>query len=349
MDPAQLYPPITPPDERVLIAARQYQDQLTKPQGCLGRLEDIGCFIAACQGEVPPRKITDPSVVVFAGDHGIAGAAQGVSPFPQSVSLAVADNIVNGTAGIAIMSRAAGARVRVADISLDHEAEGPYRIRRSCGSIDREDAMTDDEVARAIEIGQKLCDEEVDKGADLLIAGEIGIGNTTPSAALVGCLLNKEPVAVVGRGSGINDEGWKTKTAAVRDAMFRSRNHRDNIVELLRMVTGPDITAMAAFLAQAAVRRTPVILDGVITAAAALAANRLAPGARHWWIAGHRSAEPAQGFALKELDLVPLIDFHMRLGEGTGAVAALPLVTMAVDIMVDMPTFAESGVAQSTQ
>ncbi|AZA13984.1 nicotinate-nucleotide--dimethylbenzimidazole phosphoribosyltransferase [Corynebacterium choanae] len=346
MDAATLFPRIVSPDSDVFAEARAYQDAMTKPRGCLGRLEDIGCFIAACQGQVPPRRLTHPAIVVFAGDHGVA--EQGVSPFPTSVSIHVANNIVNGDAGIAIFGASAGATVQVADISLDHDVDGPYRIRRSCGSIDREDAMTLDEAVRAIQVGQRLCNEQVDRGADILIAGEIGIGNTTPSAALIGVLTASEPVAVVGRGSGVDDAGWQRKTACVRDAMFRARNVRHNIVSLLATVSGPDIAAMAGFLAQAAVRQTPVILDGVITAAAALAANRLAPGARRWWLAGHRSAEPAQTLALKELELEPIVELGMRLGEGTGAAIALPIVKSAVDVMIDLPTFAQSGVAEPT-
>ena len=169
----------------------------------------------------------------------------------------------------------------------------------------------------------------------------MGIGNTTPAAVLIGAVTGSEPVTVVGRGTGIDDEGWKRKTAAVRDAMFRVRRLRNDPVEVLRRVSSPDMTAMAAFLAQAAVRRTPVILDGVVTTAAALLADQMAPGARAWWVAGHKSAEPAHSIALRHLGLEPLLDYGMRLGEGSGAVAALPILKHSVAVLSEMATFGD--------
>lgn len=258
----------------------------------------------------------------------------------------MAANIQAGGAAINVLGRAAGASVRVVDVSLDHDAEGEDRVRRSCGSIDAEDAMTELEVLRAIQVGQRIADQEVDSGADLLIAGDLGIGNTTPAAALVGAMTKSEPVVVVGRGTGIDDEGWKRKVAAVRDAMFRVRNQHHDAITVLRAISSPDLAAMAGFLAQASVRRTPVILDGVVVTSAAIMANKLAPGARQWWLAGHRGAEPAHKLALRALKLEPLLDFKMRLGEGSGAAVALPIVKAAVDIMIDMATFESAGVSE---
>lgn len=335
---------VVAPDEHVEQLAREHQLQLTKPAGSLGRLEDLGVWIAACQGQCPPKPLEDCRVVVFAGDHGVARS--GVSAFPSEVSIQMHANILAGGAAINAISGVSGASVTSVDVSLDHDAEGPYRVRRSCGSIDSEDAMTQEECDRAIEVGKKLADDAVDEGADLLIAGDLGIGNTTPAAVLIGAVTGSEPVTVVGRGTGIDDEGWKRKTAAVRDAMFRVRRLRNDPVEVLRRVSSPDITAMAAFLAQAAVRRTPVILDGVVVTSAALLADQLAPGARAWWVAGHRSAEPAHEFALRHLGLDPLLDYGMRLGEGTGGVAALPMVKQAVAIMAEMATFGDAGVSE---
>src|SRR5699024_3589212 len=179
----------------------------------------------------------------------------------------------------------------------------------------------------------------------LLIAGDLGIGNTTISATLIGAATGSEPVVVVGRGTGIDDECWKRKTAAVRDAMFRVRRLRNDPVQQLRRPSSPHIAAIAAFLARAAVRRLPVILDGAVVTSAALLADQLAPGARAWWVAGHRSAEPAHAIALKHLGLEPLLDYGMRLGEGSGAVAALPMVKAAVSILRDMSTFDSAGVS----
>jgi nicotinate-nucleotide--dimethylbenzimidazole phosphoribosyltransferase len=220
-----------------------------------------------------------------------------------------------------------------------------HKVRRGSGAIDRQDALTDADVARALDAGVAVADEEVDRGADLLIAGDMGIGNTTPAAVLVAALTGAEPVAVVGRGTGIDDAGWMRKTAAIRDALRRARPVVGDPVALVRTAGGADIAAMAGFLAQAAVRRTPVILDGVVVGAAAMLAEELAPGARRWWVAGHRSVEPAHTLALEHLELDPVLNLGMRLGEGSGAVAALPLVQMAVRVLAEMATFADAGVS----
>ena len=338
---------VVAPDEHVEQLARERHAQLTKPTGALGRLENLGIWVSACQGQCPPKQLDDCRVVVFAGDHGVS--AHGVSAYPTEVSIQMHANINAGGAGVNAVAGVAGASVTSVDVSLDHDADGPFRVRRSCGSIDREDAMTQEECDRAIEVGKKLADDAVDEGADLLIAGDLGIGNTTPAAVLIGAATGSEPVTVVGRGTGIDDEGWKRKTAAVRDAMFRVRRLRNDPVEVLRRVSSPDLTAMAAFLAQAAVRRTPVILDGVVTASAALMADQLAPGARAWWVAGHRSAEPAHSIALKHLGLEPLLEYGMRLGEGSGAVAALPVLKSAVAVLSEMATFGDAGVSNKDE
>lgn len=343
VDPAQLFARVEVPDAAVRQAAQDYHDTLTKPAGSLGRLEEVGIWMATCQGQVPPRPIKRARVVVFAGDHGIA--SKGVSAYPAEVSLQMAANIRAGGAAINVLAESAGATVRLADISLDHEAWGDERVSRSCGSIDVEDAMTEEQVLRALEIGKRIADQEVDSGADLLMAGDLGIGNTTPAAALIAVATRSEPVAIVGRGTGINDEAWKRKVSAVRDAMFRVRDYREDPIRVLQSIASPDLAAMAGFLAQAAIRRTPVILDGAVVTSAALWATRLAPGARNWWTAGHMSVEPGHRVALQTLELTPLIEYNMRLGEGSGAAAALPLVKAAVDIMAHMATFESAGVS----
>ena len=207
------------------------------------------------------------------------------------------------------------------------------------------DALSEDETKAAIAAGRSIADEEVDTGADLLIAGDMGIGNTTPATVLVAALTNNEPVAVVGRGTGIDDAGWIRKTAAVRDALYRAHAVRSDPAALLRVAGGADLAAMAGFLAQSAVRRTPVLLDGVVVTAAALVAERLAPGARRWWQAGHRSTEPAHTLALAQLGLEPIVDLGMRLGEGTGAVVALPVLRAAIATLAEMATFDSANVS----
>ncbi|KOX20265.1 nicotinate-nucleotide--dimethylbenzimidazole phosphoribosyltransferase [Saccharothrix sp. NRRL B-16348] len=317
---------------------------LTKPVGSLGRLEQLGAWVAACQGECPPRPFTRPRVVVFAGDHGVA--QHGVSAYPPEVTGQMVANFLAGGAAVNVLANVAGATVRVVDLAVDSETSvGDLKVRRGSGSIDREDALTPDEAERAIETGRKLADDEVDGGADLLIAGDMGIGNTTPAAVLIAALTGSEPVAVVGRGTGIDDHGWMRKTAAIRDALRRARPVINDPVALLATSSGADIAAMVGFLAQAAVRKTPVILDGVVVGAAAIVAEELAPGARDWWVAGHRSVEPAHALALGHLSLEPLLEFDMRLGEGSGAVAALPLVVMATRVLAEMATFDSAGVS----
>jgi nicotinate-nucleotide--dimethylbenzimidazole phosphoribosyltransferase len=339
--------PISPPDAGAAAAARARQDPLTTPPGALGRLEDLSVWIASCQGQCPPRQFERARVVVFAGDHGVARS--GVSAYPPEVTAQMVANIDGGGAAINALARIADATVRVADLAVDADVLpqqiGVHKVRRGSGDIATEDALTDDETTRAIAAGQRIADEEVDSGADLLIAGDMGIGNTTPAAVLVAALTNAEPVAVVGFGTGIDDAGWARKTAAVRDALFRTRSVLPDPVGLLRCCGGADLAAMAGFCAQAAIRRTPLLLDGLTVTAAALVAERLAPGARQWWQAGHRSTEPGHALALAELGLDPILDLRMRLGEGTGATLALPVLRAAVAALSSMATFTEAGVA----
>lgn len=337
---------VPPPDEVVRARAVERQRLLTKPHGSLGRLEELGCWIAACQGVCPPLPPSSPRVVVFAGDHGIA--ASGVSAYPSDVTGQMVANFLSGGAAVNALASVAGAGVRVVDMAVDTDtpaAIAKHKVRRSCGAIDAEDALTGREVRAAIAAGAAVADEEVDAGADLLVAGDMGIGNTTPAVVLISAVTGVEPVAVVGRGTGIDDAGWMRKTTAVRDARRRAMRVADDATGMLAAVAGADIAAMAGFLAQAALRRTPVILDGVVVTAAALLAERLAPGACAWWVAGHRSTEPAHGFALEHLGLEPLLDLGMRLGEGSGALAAMPLVTMAATVLRDMTTFSDAGVS----
>ncbi|MCV7195835.1 nicotinate-nucleotide--dimethylbenzimidazole phosphoribosyltransferase [Mycobacterium angelicum] len=339
--------PVAAPDAGVAAAARARQDTLTKPPGALGRLEDLSVWVSSCQDRCPPRQFERARVVVFAGDHGVARS--GVSAYPSEVTAQMVANIAAGGAAISALADVAGATVRVADLGVDAEALteqiGAHKVRRGCGDIAIEDALTEDETAAAIAAGQQIADEEVDAGADLLIAGDMGIGNTTAAAVLVAALTDAEPVAVVGFGTGIDDAGWTRKTAAVRDALFRARPVLPNPVGLLRCCGGADLAAMAGFCAQAAVRRTPLLLDGMAVTAAALVAERLAPGARLWWQAGHRSTEPGHALALAALQLDPILDLRMRLGEGTGAALAVSVLRAAVATLSSMATFTEAGVS----
>ncbi|MCA0157551.1 nicotinate-nucleotide--dimethylbenzimidazole phosphoribosyltransferase [Tsukamurella sp. M9C] len=340
------FPQLSPPDPFVGREARDRQLELTKPAGSLGRLEQLGEWIAACQGVCPPKQFERARIVVFAGDHGVA--AGGVSAYPPEVTAQMVANFAADGAAINVLAAQAGATVRIEDIAVagdTREDLSRNKIRRSSGDIAVTDALTDEETIAAIAAGRRIADEEIDSGADLLIAGDMGIGNTTPAAVLVGALTDTEPVLVVGRGTGIDDNAWMRKAAAIRDGMYRARPHVGNPKALLRTVAGADLAAMAGFLAQAAVRRTPVILDGVVVTAAALVANDLAPGAVSWWVAGHKSPEPAHALALHRLDLEPLLDLGLRLGEGSGAALALPLVRSAVAVLGEMATFDAAGVS----
>ncbi|GAB3204593.1 hypothetical protein GCM10027262_06410 [Nocardia tengchongensis] len=345
--PARIsFGPVSGPDPIVWAAAEERQAQLTKPAGALGRLEKLANWVSACQGICPPKQFERARVVVFAGDHGVA--RHGVSAYPSEVTAQMVANFLHGGAAVNVLARLADASVRVADIAVDGDTApeiSRHKVRRSSGSIDREDALSEAEVQAALAAGATIADEEIDSGADLLIAGDMGIGNTTPATVLIAAVTDTEPVVAVGRGTGVDDAGWIRKTAAIRDAMWRARPVVKDPVALLRTASGADLAAMAGFLARAAARRTPVILDGVVVTAAAVVADQLAPGARAWWVAGHRSSEPSHTIALKRLDLEPFVDMSMRLGEGSGAVAALPLLRAAVATLGEMATFAEAGVS----
>ncbi|WP_421840014.1 nicotinate-nucleotide--dimethylbenzimidazole phosphoribosyltransferase [Mycobacterium sp.] len=340
------FAPVVPPDARAEAAARAHQDALTKPRGALGRLEDLSVWVASCQGHCPPRQFQRARVVVFAGDHGVTRS--GVSAYPPEVTAQMVANIDSGGAAINALADVAGATLRIADLAVDADAVSEkialHKVRRGSGNIATEDALTEAETEAAIAAGQQIADEEVDAGADLLIVGDMGIGNTTAASVLVAALANVEPVAAVGFGTGIDDAGWARKTAAVRDALFRARSVLPDPVGLLRCGGGADLAAMAGFCAQSAVRRTPLLLDGMVATSAALVAERLAPGARRWWQAGHRSTEPGHPPALAALQLDPILDLGMRLGEGTGATVALSVLRCAVAALSSMATFAEAGV-----
>ncbi|BBZ54780.1 MULTISPECIES: nicotinate-nucleotide--dimethylbenzimidazole phosphoribosyltransferase [Mycobacteriaceae] len=345
-DPRAQFPDLTKPDADVREAALARQLTLTKPPGALGRLEDLSVWVSACQGVCPPKQFERARIVVFAGDHGVT--ASGVSAFPSEVTAQMVANFDAGGAAINVLAEVAGATVRVADIAVDGEAHSPaigaHKVRRGSGNIAVEDALSTEEAIAAIAAGRTIADQEVDAGADLLIAGDMGIGNTTPATTLVAALTATEPVAVVGRGTGVDDEGWARKTAAIRDALFRARQVKADPVALLAVCGGADLAAMAGFLAQAALRRTPVLLDGMVVTAAALVADRLAPGAKTWWQAAHLSTEPAHAVALQRLQLTPILDLGMRLGEGSGAAVALPVLRAAVATLASMATFGEANV-----
>lgn len=326
------FPEVAAPDALSGDRMREIFDRT--PRGfSLGRLAEIGVLAAQWQAQVPPRPISQARVIVFAGDHGIS--ERGISSFARSASVEQAEEIQAGGGPVHILGRTAGAGVRLVDISLDREAWGDERVSRSCPPIDQADAMSTEDLSRALTIGQRVADQEIDAGADLLIPGDLGVGLTTVSAAVIGCITRTEPVAVVGPGSGVDDEMWKRKVTVLRDAMFRARHLRNSPLDVLRMISSPDFAALVGFIGQAAARRTPVLLDGAPVTAAAFVADLLAPGARAWFAAGQLSPEPAHLIALQKMDLIPLIALSMSTGQGTGALAALPLITGACELAAD--------------
>ena len=340
------------PDDDIHQVAVERQLRLTKPPGALGRLEDLSCWLASVQGVCPPRPLTRARVVIFAGDHGVAQA--GVSAYPAEVTSQMVANFVGGGAAINAMAAALDASVRVVDmgVNVSNEALPPdvtrLKVREGSGNIAVEDALTAAQTLQAFEAGIAIADEEIDAGADVLIPGDMGIANTTPAAAVIALLTNQDAAAVTGRGTGIDDEAWMRKVIAVRDAMRRGRPLLGDQLGLLGSISGADFAAMTGFLLQSAYRRTPVILDGVASGASALVAHRISFRCARWFQAGHRSVEPAHSFALTRLQLEPLLDYGLRLGEGTGALLALPILRAAGATLSDMATFDEAGVSEQS-
>jgi len=317
--------------------------ELAVADGALGRLAELGVWLAATQGACPPRPPARPRVVVIAGDHGIAAA--GVSVHRSAATLLQVAAVRENTAPVAVLAPVAGASVRVVDVALDHDPEpgrlDRYRVRRGSGRLDRADALSAEEAQRGFDVGRALADEEVDSGADLLIPAALGVGASTPAAVLVAALTGAEPVATVGRGSGIDDAGWMRKAAAVRDALRRARPHRDDPLALLRVSGGADLAALAGFCLQAAVRRTPLLLDGPVVGAAALLADRLDREARGWWLVAQRSGDPAMELVSTHLELTPVLDLGVRLGDGSGALTVVPLLQMAARLLAETAAAAD--------
>ncbi|WP_166345798.1 nicotinate-nucleotide--dimethylbenzimidazole phosphoribosyltransferase [Phytoactinopolyspora limicola] len=330
-----------PIDHDAETRARSLIDGLAKPVGSLGRLEEIAVWLAGRQGRVPPAGPSRVAVTVFAGDHGVAAD---VSAYPPAVTGAMVRTVAAGQAGINALAAEHGAAVRVRDLGVDAElADLPaeiveHKVRRGTGRIDSEDALSSDHVRQAIAAGRALA---ADQQADLLIAGDLGIGNTTVAAALTGAVLGQDAQKVTGRGTGIDDTTLRRKTEIVAAAIERARTVRDDPGALLARIGGADLAAMAGFLAGAAEQGTPVLLDGAVVTSAALVAELLTPGAAAWWLAGHRSVEPAHSLALDHLGLEPIVDLRMRLGEGTGALAALPTIRSAVAVSTRMAALAD--------
>ena len=340
-------PRLTPPSAEVTRQARERVAALAKPTGALGQLEDLAVWWAACSGGCPAAPPANVRAVVLAGDHGVTAGGSGVSAYPREVTAAMVGAFVAGVAGVSVLARQHDVSVRVLDLAVDAELTelptevGAYKVRRSSGAIDREDALTPAEPARALAAGAAIAAEEVGAGADLLIVGDMGIGNTTPAASLIAATFGLPAVEVTGRGTGIDDAALTAKTALIQHALDRAGTRVADPATRLAALGSADIAAGVGFLIAAARAGVPVLLDGVVSLAEAAVAEDLAPGCSSWWAAGHRSTEPAQQLATEKLGLVPLLDLGLRLGEGSGAVAAVPLVRSAALLLSDMALLAD--------
>ncbi|MCW2798577.1 MAG: cobT, partial [Aeromicrobium sp.] len=318
---------------------------LATPPGALGRLGDLAVWLASAQGAVPPEPLANVRLVIFAGDHGVA--RHGVSAFLPEITAAMVRTFVTGRAGVSALAAAHGVHVRVLDIGVDDDLDGvpadvtAHKVRRSSGAIHLEDALTPQETSQALEVGRAVAREEIEAGAQLLLSGDMGIGNTTPAAALIAASLGLPASEVTGRGTGVDETGLAHKTAVVQQALDRAGDRVEDPFDTLTALGSADLAAAAGFMAAAARAGIPVLLDGVISVAAAVMADRLAPGAAAWFAAGHRSTEPAQSFALDKLGLEPILDVGMRLGEGSGAVAAVPLVRSAALLLSEVALLAD--------
>jgi nicotinate-nucleotide--dimethylbenzimidazole phosphoribosyltransferase len=337
---------IPAPDDDAEAAARARQQQLTKPPGSLGRLEEVACWFAARSGNPTPQ-LSRTEIFVFAADHGVA--ARGVSAFPQSVTGQMVGNFANGGAAINVLASLHDCRIEVVDVGVASDGEPPRgvrnaRVRPGTRDLFSEAAMTDDELTTALEAGAQCAREAVQRGAQLLIAGDMGIANTTAAACLICFLTNSKPEQIVGRGTGIDAAGLARKRAVVTAALARVAPANPSPLRLLAELGGLEIAAMAGLYIEAARQGVPVLLDGYISSAAALTAVAVEPAALRWMLASHRSAEGGHAKALEALGLEPLIDLRMRLGEGSGAAVTLPLIKAALALHNNMATFAQAGV-----
>jgi nicotinate-nucleotide--dimethylbenzimidazole phosphoribosyltransferase len=336
---------IAPPSRASRSAATERLAGLATPAGALGRLGDLGVWLAAAQDEVPPRPLDDVRLVIFAGDHGVA--AHGVSAYPSAITAAMVRTFVAGRAGVSALAAAHGVRVRVLDLGVDDDlpdvpaAVTAHKVRRASGAIHLEDALTTEETQQALAVGHRAALDEVADGAQLLLSGDMGIGNTTPAAAMVAAALGLPAEDVVGRGTGIDDAALRVKQDVVRRALARAGDRAHDPVETLTALGSADLAATVGYLVAAAESGTPVLLDGLMSVACALTAERLAPGAAAWFAAGHRSTEPAQSLALEKMGLEPVLDLGLRLGEGSGAVAAVPVLRSAVALLRDVALLSE--------
>ncbi|MFI6296963.1 nicotinate-nucleotide--dimethylbenzimidazole phosphoribosyltransferase [Nonomuraea sp. NPDC050790] len=343
---------IRPADARALADARAHQDRLTKPPGALGALEEVAVRLAGAAGTSPPPMPAPAALAIFAADHGVH--AQGVSPWPQEVTQQMVANFLAGGAVANAFAAQAGASVTVVDVGVAADlAPAPRLMIRKVGygtaDLSQGPAMTRAQAVQALEAGIAVARALIADGARCLITGDMGIANTTASAALVAAFTGADAAEVTGRGTGVDDDTHALKISVVRRALEVNSALLDTPLSTLAALGGFEHAAIAGFVLGGAAARVPVILDGVIAGAAALAAHAMSPAAVDHCVAGHRSAEPGHASALTHLGLRPLVDLELRLGEGTGGLLAHPLVCAAVRVMHEVATFDAAGVTEKPQ
>jgi nicotinate-nucleotide--dimethylbenzimidazole phosphoribosyltransferase len=340
---------IAPLDADAVAAARARQELLTKPSGSLGLLETLSVQLAGLAGMVPPPIPEPVAIAVFAGDHGVH--AQGVTPWPQEVTAQMVANFLAGGAVVNAVAKQSGASVLVVDVGTLHpldEVDGLLvrTVRNGTADMTTEPAMSRDEARAAVEIGIDIAHRLIDEGARCLVTGDMGIANTTASAALIATFTGAVAADVTGRGTGVDDATLARKVAVVERALERHRPDPGDPLGAVAAVGGLEHAALAGFILGAAARRVPVVLDGVIAGSAALVAQAFAPAVTAALIAGHRSTEPGAGIALAQLGLEPLLDLGLRLGEGSGAALAVPIVQAAARVLGEVATFDSAGVTE---
>lgn len=338
---------VRPASSTALVEAEKRQTELTKPPGSLGLLEQVGNRLAAMAGQCPPP-IPAPAVIgLFAGDHGVV--AQGVTPWPQEVTASMLMNIASGGAAINVLAGQVGASLLVTDVGVatehpDHPAIRDRRVARGTRDFTVEPAMTRDEARAALGVGIEAAQQAIAGGARCLLTGDMGIGNTTPASALIAVFTGTPVAQVTGRGAGADDEMLSHKERVIERALALHQPDAADPLGALAAIGGLEHAALAGFILAGAAHRIPVILDGVIACSGACVAVGFAPEVRDYLVSGHAGVEPGIGAAVEYLGLQPLVDLGLRLGEGSGAALALPMVQAAARILADMATFADAGI-----
>lgn len=339
---------IQPLDQETMTFARARQDILTKPQGSLGRLESLSIQIAGITGQVRPH-IEHKVVTVMAGDHGVV--AEGVSAFPQEVTPQMVLNFLYGGAAINVLSKHVGARVVIVDMGVAatmnaHPQLISRKVAPGTGNIAKGPAMTRAQAVESILSGVEIVEAEIKQGLDILATGDMGIGNTTPSAAIACLVTGKSASEIVGRGTGVDDAGLHRKILAVENSLKVNQPDSRDGLDILSKVGGFEIGGLAGAILGAAANHRPVVIDGFISTAAAIIAATIAPQVKDYLIAAHCSQELGHRLMMEWLGVTPLLDMHMRLGEGTGAVLAMSIVEASCKILDEMATFGEAGVSE---